>query len=247
MQRLSLLTLALTLGPGLAAAQGPDAGVTLTYGGGIAATSGLYVGQEDERLPFPILTASYGNWTADLTRGLRYAALSTESSRVEVGLAYRLGPDLPDIALFDGLDRGGHPELVAAVEHQFEGLDIAAEFGADLWSPHGGLRADLSVGQSVAVGLFEVKGRLGAEYLDADAAAHLYGVRPDEATSLRAAYQPGALWTPRIELSASLPVGSGAELVGFLEYRALPDAVADSPLVADRTETTFGLSLTRSF
>jgi outer membrane protein len=235
------------LGPGVALAQQTDEGVTLTFGAGVAATSGLYVGQDDEVFPFPILMATYGDWTADLARGIRYAAVTTDRTRVEVGLAYRFGPDLPETALFDGMDRDGNIELVASIAHGFEAFDIAAEVGADVSSVHDGLRADLSVGRTVSVGLPQVRGRLGVEYLDADFGNHLYGVRPDEATSSRSAYSPGASLTPRIELSAALPFENGSSLVGFVEYRRLPDAVTDSTLVADRDQTSIGLSLMRSF
>ncbi|MEC3862954.1 MipA/OmpV family protein [Mesobacterium sp. TK19101] len=235
------------LGPGFAVAQQATEGATLTFGAGVVATSGFYVGQDDEVLPFPVLMVSHGDWTADLARGIRYAALSTDSTRVEVGLAYRFGPDLPETALFDGLDRDGNVELVASLAHAFDAFDIAAEVGADISSVHDGFRADLSVGRTMAVGLFHVGGRLGVEYFDADFGNHLYGVRPDEATASRGPYSPGETLTPRIELSAALPFENGASLVGFVEYRRLPDAVTGSPLVADRDQTSIGLSLMRSF
>lgn len=242
-----VLIVSALLGPGTALAQQADEGVTLTFGAGVAATSGLYVGQDDEVLPFPILMARYGDWTADLARGIRYAVVTTDRSRVEVGLAYRFGPDLPETALFDGLERDGNIELVTSIAHAFEAFDIVAEVGADVSSVHDGFRADLSVGRTMAVGLFHVGGRLGVEYLDADFGNHLYGVRPDEATASRGAYSSGETLTPRIELSAALPFENGASLVGFVEYRRLPDAVTGSPLVADRDQTSIGLSLMRSF
>ena len=235
------------LGPGVALAQQVDDGVTLTFGAGVAASSGLYVGQDDEVLPFPTLMATYGNWTADLAGGVRYAAVSTERTRVEIGLAYRFDPDLPEAALFDGLDRDGNIELVASIEHGFDGFDIAAEVGADISSVHDGLRADVSIGRTVAVGVFQVGGRVGVEYLDADSANHLYGVRANEANSTRSAYSLGETLTPRIELSAALPFKNGATLVGFVEYTRLPNEIVDSPLVADRDQTSIGISLMRNF
>jgi outer membrane scaffolding protein for murein synthesis (MipA/OmpV family) len=242
-----VLIVSALLGPGVALAQQVDEGITLTFGAGVAASSGLYVGQDDEVLPFPILMATYGNWAADLAGGVRYAAVSTDRTRVEIGLAYRFDPDLPQTALFDGLDRDGNIELVASIAHGFDGFDIAADVGADISSVHGGLRADVSIGRTVAVGVFHVGGRLGVEYLDGDFANHLYGVSPDEATSIRSVYSPGETLTPRIELSAALPFENGATLVGFVEYRRLPDAIVDSPLVADRGQTSIGLSLMRNF
>jgi len=160
-----VLIVSTLLGPGTALAQQADERVTLTFGAGIAATSGLYVEQDDEVSPFPILIATYGDWTADLSRGIRYAAVTTDRTRVEVGLAYRFGPDLPETALFDGLDRDGNIELVASIAHGFEAFDIAAEVGADVSSVHDGFRADLSVGRTVSVGLIQVGGRSGVEYL----------------------------------------------------------------------------------
>lgn len=99
----------------------------------------------------------------------------------------------------------------------------------------------------MTVGVFHVGGRLGVEYLDGGTANHLYGVSADEATSIRSAYSPGETLTPRIELSAGLPFENGASLVGFVEYRRLPDAIVDSPLVADRDQTSIGISLMWNF
>ena len=198
-------------------------------------------------MPFPILMATYGSWTADLAGGVRYAAVSTHRTRVDFGLAYRFDPDLPETALFDGLGRVGNLELVASIAHGFDGFDIAAEVGADISSVHDGLRADVSIGRTVAVGVFHVGGRVGVEYLDGDTANHLYGVSQDEATSIRSAYSPGETLTPRIELSAALPFENGATLVGFVEYRRLPNGIVDSPLVADRDQTSIGFSLMRNF
>ena len=233
--------------PSLSVAQSANEAITLTYGAGIVGTSGNYVGQDDDLLPFPILTATYGNWTADVTRGVRYTALSTDRTRLAVGLGYNFAPDMPDTALFDGLDRDGNAELVASVYHRFDQFDIGAEIGADVSSVHDGVRADVSVGRSVSVGLFQIEGRLGVEYLDANFAAHLFGVGKNEATSARAAYSPGETWTPHIELSAALPFENGTIIVGFFEYRRLPGAVGDSPLEAERDQTSIGISFMRSF
>jgi outer membrane scaffolding protein for murein synthesis (MipA/OmpV family) len=52
---------------------------------------------------------------------------------------------------------------------------------------------------------------------------------------------------PRIELSAALPFENGAAVLGFVEYRRLSDAVVESSLVADRDQTSIGLSLMRDF
>ncbi|WP_425038588.1 MipA/OmpV family protein [Primorskyibacter sp. S187A] len=242
----SFLILLALLGPGVALAQQADEGVTLTFGAGVAATSGLYVGQDDEVLPFPILMATYRDWTADVSRGIRYAAVTTDRTRVEVGPAYRFGPDVPETALFNGLDRDGNIELVASIAHGFDGFDIATEVGADISSVHDGVRADLLVGRTVSVVRLQVGGRLGVGYLDADFGCHLCGVGPDAATSSRVAYSPGETLPPRIEFSAALPFENGASLIDFVEYRRLPDPVTGSPLGADRDQTSIALSLMRS-
>jgi hypothetical protein len=55
---------------------------------------------------------------------------------------------------------------------------------------------------------FQIGGRLGFEYLDANDASHLYGVQQGEATPARNAYAPGDTRTPRLELSTAIPATS---------------------------------------
>jgi outer membrane protein len=240
------IALSVAVAPGHATAQDTGGGLALTFGAGLVASSGVYAGQDDEITPFPVIAASFGDWIVD-ARGVRYAAVATERTRVDIGLAYGFAPDLPDTPFFAGLDRDAHVELVATVTRRFDGFDIGAEVAGDVSSVHDGVRADLSVGRAVPLGGMRVEGRLGVEYLDADFAAHRFGVRPGEAAAGRPAYAPGRTVTPRLELSAALPFENGTTLVGFVEYRRLPDAIADSPLVAVRDQTSVGLMLMRRF
>jgi outer membrane scaffolding protein for murein synthesis (MipA/OmpV family) len=75
--------------PTFATAQyAPSQGHTFTYGVGVVGLSGVYVGQDDERLPFPVLAASNGQWSLSFAKGIQFQALETSTTSLSFALVY---------------------------------------------------------------------------------------------------------------------------------------------------------------
>jgi outer membrane scaffolding protein for murein synthesis (MipA/OmpV family) len=221
--------------------------INFSVGLGVVGLSGVYEGQDDELLPFPLLTATYGPVTVDLTKGIDFRLWENHTTRLAAGVVYNGAPDLPDTALFDDLDRDDWIGGELSATRYFGVFDIALSGQVDLSDKHDGGNAELSVGRSFVLGRTLIEGRLGATYLDEKQGSYLYGVADDEANDLRAAYDVKESWTPHVDLSVFYGVTDNTSVGGFFRHEEFPDEIADSPLLDARERTTFGLTLVRTF
>ncbi|WP_334178712.1 MipA/OmpV family protein [Pseudoxanthomonas sp.] len=90
---------------------------------------------------------------------------------------------------------------------------------------------------------------IGAVRLSADMADYYYGILDEEVARGVVAYRPGAATVPRASLTLIQPFARRWALTGSVEYRALPDALQDSPLVeaGKNSSTSLFVGLSRGF
>jgi len=190
--------------------------LTFTYGVGVVGLSGVYVGQDDELLPFPVLGVSYGQWSLTIAKGIEFQAIATPTSRLSFALVYDPSADMPDTQLFADLDREDGVALEIEGSHNFGIFDIAATVRRDVSQRHDGVSGDLSIGRSTVIGQTLVEVRAVASYLDQNYGNALYGVGASEASALRASYSFDESWSPFVEFSAIVPINDTASFVaGF--------------------------------
>ena len=218
-----------------------------SVGLGVVGLSGVYDGQDDELLPFPLLAATYGALTVDITKGLEVRLWENDTTRLSAGVVYNGAPDLPDTDLFDDLDRDDWVGGSLSATHDFGMFDVALSGQVDISDQHDGGDAELSVGRSFVMGRTLFEGRLGATYLDANQGNYLYGVATDEANDLRAAYDVKESWTPHVDLAVFYAVTDTTSVGGFFRHEEFPDEIAESPLLDTSERTTIGLTLVRTF
>lgn len=165
----------------------------------------------------------------------------------------------------------GHLELAARVSTEgFDGRKTAFPALADRASPlpvgigtfqrtplggvfaylmhdarSGGQFAELNWAVQTRLGAWTLYPQLGLQYRSSAYVAHLYGVSAAEsaATGL-ARWQPGASWAPMASLQATLPLSGEWSFQAVLRQRWFDGAVADSPLVKTRSQTSGLLALT---
>ena len=112
-----LMTVALL--PTFATAEAdPNAGFDLTYGAGLVGLSGVYVGQEDELLPFPVIAVAYGKWSLSVAKGIQFRALETATTNLSVGIIYDpaglASPSFADTVGEVGVDWLGNEATISA-------------------------------------------------------------------------------------------------------------------------------------
>jgi outer membrane scaffolding protein for murein synthesis (MipA/OmpV family) len=232
----------------LAAAESdPAPSFNLTYGVGLAGLSGVYVGQDDELIPFPVFVLSHGKWSLSIDKGIQFYALETATTTLSFAIVYEPTPEAPKTALFAGLNRDDGAALEIDVSHNFGAFDVAGTIKRDASQIHDGIAAEVSVGRTIAVGNAFVEGRLGGSYLDQNYGNYLYGVAASEANALRATYDVKANWSPYIEISATLPINDLTTIAAGFRHEQLSQEISDSPLVGSDERTTMGLSIIRTF
>lgn len=221
--------------------------LTFTYGIGVVGLSGVYVGQDDELLLFPVLGVSNGQWSLSIAKGLEFQAIATPTTRLSLALVYDAAADMPDTQLFAGLDREDGAAFEIEGSHDFGIFDVAAVVRRDVSQRHDGVSGDISIGHSTVIGQTLFEARAGASYLDQNYANAFYGVAASEANALRASYDPGESWSPFVEFSAIIPINDTASFVAGFRHEQLSDGITNSPLVDAEERTTLGLSVVRTF
>ena len=101
--------------------------------------------------------------------------------------------------------------------------------------------------QTVLAGYLPVILGGGVTWQSADLSQYAWGVYPDEATTTRAAYAPGAVFIPNLAIGTFVPINEKTSIIAALRVDFLPDAIVDSPVVGQRRTTSLFIGVTRSF
>jgi outer membrane protein len=126
-------------------------------------------------------------------------------------------------------------------------LDLDAR--VDVTGTSDGYSIALDYSYPVTLGRTTLVPSIGAMRLSADMADYYYGTLDEEVARGVVAYRPGAATVPRASLTLIHPFAKRWALLGNLEYRALPDALQDSPLIEedkDRSASLF-IGVSRGF
>lgn len=184
--------------------------------------------------------------SADIT-GVSYRVYEKGALELDLGIAARWGLDLPDTALFSGLDRKATAEAAIRASYDFGPGDAVATIQRDILSVHDGIEARLELDTEIDTGTTEFGLSAGATYRDQSLNQHLFGVAATEATAARAAYDPKADWTPFIGARFATPITDNLTLVGFAETEHLSPTARNSPLIAKEFASEFGLFVLTEF
>lgn len=222
-------------------------GIQFSLGAGVAGVSGVYAGQDDELIPFPLLSATYGPLTLDITKGLEYRLWENATTKLAAAVVYNSAPALPDTALFSDLNRDDWIGGELSMTHDFGAFNVALSGQVDVSDEHNGGNAEISVGRSFIVGGTVIEGRLGTTYLDEAQGTYLYGVAEDENNALRQAYDVEDSWTPHIDLTVFHGITDNTGVGVSFRHEEFPDEIANSPLLETRERTTLGLTLITTF
>lgn len=180
--------------------------------------------------------------------------------------AYRIGLHLDssakhrfDVFLshrFEGFPNDRVPASLTGMAERQAGLDIGAsyEYRGDWGAAYAEVLRDATAasrGSEVRLGYryewrsgrFSLQPQAMLALRDAKLNNYYYGVRPSEATPLRAAYEPGAGVNAQVGLAGSYALTARVRLLAGVSATRWPHAVRASPIVADRTETALMVGL----
>lgn len=188
-----------------------------------------YVGGDDSVEAIPYIAYETERFYIGID-GLRYHAFDNGSVSIDAFLDPRFAPDMPDTALFEGLDRDDTLEAGLSATYSFGPMYAVASVQADIAGAHDGLAGEVAVGYEAALGTVMFDASAGIRYRDANLNAHLYGVSAAEATATRPAFEISDTANAFAEISAIVPIGAQTFFIGEVSYMDLGEAAA-SPLV----------------
>lgn len=175
--------------------------------------------------------------------GLSYRAIEYGPASLSVLLGYRLAPDFPKGALFNGLKKRDFAvEAGLGGQLEFGDAYFGVEFMQDISGAHQGFEAIADAGYVLSLGDVEVDASVGAKYRTAKLNQYLYGVRASEATAARRAFAADGAITGFAGLSVAYRVTDYITATAQIEYEDLGES-ADSPLVGRRGIFSGGLGV----
>lgn len=191
---------------------------------------------------------------------LGYRAYTDDRVELRTFIAGRLdGIDADDFGAAELARRGVDRRLLADRDDSVD-IGIGAtwkgaagkldlDVRADVAGASNGYAVALDYSHPLALGRTTLVPSVGAVRLSAGMADYYYGTLDEEIARGVVAYRPGAATVPRASLSLIQPFARRWALLANLEYRALPDALRDSPLVEagkDRSASLF-IGVSRGF
>ncbi|WP_312707151.1 MipA/OmpV family protein [Stenotrophomonas sp.] len=245
-----LCTVALST-PLLATAQDQEAAPGVQAGITVGATTGAYAHYDDKPLVVPALAwqgkrffASPGSLGMHLYKadGLRVSAVATP---------YTLRFKTDDVN--DPQLRRLHSRQMSAMagvnaEYKADWGIVAASVQREVSGHGGGMESSLHYSYPIQAGRFTWVPRVGVVHSSARLLDYYYGISNEEALrSGLAAYTPGSATSPSLQIAVSTPLGSKWRATGVVANQWFGNAVKDSPMTRDGSQTSAFLSLMRAF
>lgn len=245
-----LCTVALST-PLLATAQDQEAAPGVQAGITIGATTGAYAHYDDKPLVVPALAwqgkrffASPGSLGMHLYKadGLRVSAVVTP---------YTLRFKTDDVN--DAQLRRLHSRQMSAMagvnaEYKADWGIVGASVQREVSGHDGGMESNLHYSYPIQAGRFTWVPRVGVVHSSARLLDYYYGISNEEALrSGLAAYRPGSATSPSLQIAVSTPLGNKWRATGVVANQWFGDAVKDSPMTRDGSQTSAFISLMRAF
>lgn len=150
-----------------------------------------------------------------------------------------------DRALLD--DRSDSVDAALSATWSGESLEFKAEARQDIAGASEGSELRLRLGLPQRAGAWRWTPYVQARWLSSDLADYYYGLSDREVQRGLPAYRPGSAWQPEAGLGLFRGFRSGWFTVASLRLGHLPGALADSPLIESRRETSLFMAIGRGF
>lgn len=218
-------------------------------GAGIVASPRPYVGARGQTFAIPVLRMEYERWFVQGIRG-GYQLFSAPRWTVNAFAQARFqGLDPKDSPFLEGME-ARKKSMDGGVEVVYRGrpLGFRAAAMTDVLGKSKGqvLTAQAISGAPVNEKLLVLVG-FGPRWETARRVDYYYGVRPEEATSTRAAYTADGTLSWDLALSASYRPASRWSVFALMNHTFLGNGIRQSPTVERNSVSSFVLLVTRDF
>ena len=114
---------------------------------------------------------------------------------------------------------------------EFDTYEVRVRLLHDMLDRHNGTVATLEIARPIFTRKVFYLPSVGLTYISSKATDYYFGVRANEVTEQRPAYQASSGMIGSVRLYAERPMGDNWSLVGFASYNLINAAIADSPIV----------------
>jgi outer membrane protein len=217
-------------------------------GVGAIALNQPYAGMDSEVQAFPVI-GYFGERLQVLGPRATYllAGDGTLSLRAEALVRFSSyePEDSPVLAGMEEREMTLDAGLTAGAEGKWGTLELGVL--TDTLDRHSGQEVRLSYGYDFSGESLTVTPFAGLRWMSGDLSDYYYGVRPEEATAARPAYDLSSTLSPFAGASARYLLTERWSLFGLLVLQRLDDEVEESPIVGDDAASAVMIALTRSF
>lgn len=213
------------------------------WGLGIAAmvSESPYAGEGTKVLPIPLVTYHGERFYLE---GLSAGWVVARGDSFELAAVAKGRMDGFDVKDLGRTELAGNGVDYRLLEDRDMGLDLGAKFKwsngnselevellADATDTSGGQEFSLQYGYGFDVGMGRITPNVGVTWQSKDMANYYYGTLKEEVARGVVDYKPGAVTIPHVGVGYFRPLGEKWMLLGFAQYKLLPDKITDSPLI----------------
>ena len=218
------------------------------WGFGVAASQDVYTDFDNRIVPIPII-----GYTGEKLRVygpfVGYQLFQQDGFTLDAQLVpVFAGYEKDDSAVFTGMeDRDFSYAAGIGLNYNTGGWVYSLSTNEDIFGKFDGYQASARIGKQFRIDQYMIEPSIGVNYQDSNYVDYYYGVRPEEATAFRSAYNgDGALNT---EIRIAVSTRQFFKGMTRLELGAtfFDDSISDSPLTDDDTSLSAMLVYTRFF
>lgn len=173
---------------------------------------------------------------------LKLPWISSETLNVSLRSRYMFaeGYKPGDADILDGMDRRRAALWSGpAIEWNTPLVDLSVEGMFDVSGDSEGSRIKMAASHTFFLNGIGLTPRVGATWLDSNTVNYYYGVRPEEATATRAAYEGSSTINFEAGISAFHSLGENHHVMLDASVTRVGDSIADSPITVDKTLASF--------
>lgn len=218
------------------------------WGFGVAASQDVYTDFDNRIVPIPII-----GYTGEKLRVygpfVGYQLFQQDGFTLDAQLVpVFAGYEEDDSAVFTGMENRDFSYAAGiGLNYNTGGWVYSLSTNADILGKFDGYQASARIGKQFRIDQYMIEPSIGVNYQDSNYVDYYYGVRPEEATAFRSAYNgDGALNT---EIRIAVSTRQFFKGMTRLELGAtfFDDSISDSPLTDDDTSLNAMLVYTRFF
>jgi len=218
------------------------------YGFGVIAAQDVYTDFDNRIVPIPII-----GYTGERLRVygpfVSYALFQEKGFSLDAQLVpVFAGYEEDDSAVFAGMeDRDFSYAAGIGLNYNTGSWLYSLSTNADILGKFDGFQASARIGKQFRIDQFMIEPSVGVNYQDSNYVDYYYGVRQEEATAIRSAYEGSSAVNTELRVAVSTRQFLGG--MTRLEFGAtfFDDSISDSPLTDDDTALSAMLVYTRFF